>query len=69
MKLIGIILIIIGIAMFTFTGFSFKTEETVIDAGPIAINKTEDNNIGWPPYAGGIAIASGIILLAISRKK
>ncbi|AGA79236.1 hypothetical protein [Echinicola vietnamensis] len=69
MKLTGFILIIIGIAMFIFTGFSFTTEETVIDAGPLKVNKTEENDIGWPPYAGGIAIAGGIILLAISRKK
>lgn len=68
-KTIGIILILIGIAMFVFTGFSFETEETVIDAGPLQLNTTKENNIDWPPYAGGIAIVAGIVLLLVGRRK
>ena len=69
MKAFGIILIVAGILMLIFRSFSFTTEEKVVDAGPLEINKKEDKTIGWPVYAGGIAVAAGVIILVAGRKK
>jgi hypothetical protein len=69
MKAFGIILIVAGILMLIFRSFSFTTEEKVVDAGPLEINKKEDKTIGWPVYAGGIAVAAGVIILIAARKK
>ena len=69
MKALGIILIVVGIAMFIFSGFSFNTEENIIDAGPIQVNKEKENSVNWPNYAGGISLAAGIIILVVARKK
>lgn len=69
MKTVGIILIIAGIAMLLFRGFSVKTKEKVVDVGPLEVNKTENKWIGWPVYAGGIAIVAGLIMVVADRKK
>ncbi len=69
MKGIGIALIVLGIAMVIFRGFSVQTEKKVVDLGPVEINKKENKWIGWPTYAGGIAIVCGIILVASDKKK
>ncbi len=69
MKIFGITLIVIGVVMFIITGISYTTEETVIDAGPIEINAEKENQINWPPYAGGAAVISGLVLVALSRKR
>jgi hypothetical protein len=69
MKAFGIILIVAGILMLIFRSFSFTKEEKVIDAGPVEINKKENKTIGWPVYAGGIAVAAGVIILVAARKK
>ena len=69
MKALGIILIIAGILMLIFRGFSFTKEEKVIDVGPLEVNKKENKTIGWPVYAGGIAVAAGVIILIVGRKK
>lgn len=69
MKIFGIILIVIGVVMFIITGISYTTEETIIDAGPIEINAEKENQINWPPYAGGAAVISGLVLVALSRKR
>jgi drug/metabolite transporter (DMT)-like permease len=69
MKTVGIVLIVIGIAMIVFRGFSVQTEKKVVDLGPVEINKKENKWIGWPTYAGGIAIIAGVILAVSSRKK
>ena len=41
MKVVGIILIIAGILMLVFRGFSFTEEKKVVDVGPLEINKKE----------------------------
>jgi hypothetical protein len=69
MKAFGIILIIAGILMLIFRSFSFTKEEKLIDAGPVEVNKKENKTIGWPVYAGGIAVAAGVIILIADRKK
>ncbi len=69
MKTIGIVLIVVGIAMLLFRGFSVQKKEKVVDVGPLEVNKTENHWIGWPVYAGGIAIVAGLIMVVADRKK
>jgi hypothetical protein len=69
MKTIGIVLIVLGLGMLIFRGFSVQTEKKVVDLGSLEVNKKENKWIGWPVYAGGIAIVAGIILVATDRKK
>ena len=69
MKVLGIILIVGGIAMLIFRGISIKTEKKVLDVGPIEVNKKENKWLTWPTYAGAIAIVAGIIVLGVGSKK
>ena len=69
MKAIGIAMIVIGIAMIIFRGFSVQTEKKVVDIGPVEINKKENRWIGWPTYGGAIAIAAGVLLIIADKKK
>jgi len=69
MKTLGIVLVVVGIVMLIVTGFSYTTEETVIDAGPIEVNAEKQESVNWPPYAGGAALVAGIILVVASRKR
>lgn len=69
MKTLGIILIVIGIGMFFVPSISLNTEETIIEAGPIEVNKTHENKLSWPNYAGGIAVIAGVLVLIGARKK
>lgn len=49
--------------------FSFTTKENVVDAGPIQINANKKREVTWPSYAGGVVLAAGVVLVAISKKK
>ena len=69
MKIFGIILIIGGILMLFTNNFSFTTKENVVDAGPIQINANKKREVTWPSYAGGVVLAAGVVLVAISKKK
>ncbi len=69
MRTFGIILIVAGIMMFVFNGFNYQTEKRVADIGPVKIDKTENHYIGWPIYAGGVALLAGIAVLVAGKKK
>ncbi len=69
MKPLAIILIVAGIAMLIFKGFSYSQEKNVANIGPIEINKTEHKTIGWPIYGGVIALAAGVVLLVVDGKR
>ena len=69
MKVLGIILIVAGIAMFIFRGFSFTKEKELVDLGPVELNTKEKKSVTWPSYAAGIAVAAGVIVLLAGRKK
>jgi hypothetical protein len=70
MKLVGIILIIIGIAMIVFRQINFTTEKKVADLGPIELNKKEQKKVSWPNYAGvALAICGVVVLVAGGRKR
>ena len=68
MKALGILLIVGGIFMLIFKGFSFTREKKIIDIGPVEVNKQEQKSVAWPMYAGAIAIAAGVIVLVAGRK-
>ena len=68
MKAVGILLIVAGVLMLIFKGFSFTREKKVLDIGPVEVNKQEQKNVAWPMYAGAIAIAAGAIVLVASRR-
>jgi hypothetical protein len=69
MKIFGWVLIVVGIAMLLLRGIHYKTQEKVVDIGPVEINKTENHNIGWPVYAGGIITLAGIFMVVTASKK
>ena len=69
MKTLGIVLIVAGVLMLIFHNVSFTKEEKVVDLGPVEINKKEKKTIDWPNYAGGIAVAAGLIVVVMGSKK
>lgn len=68
MKTLAIILIVIGAAMLIWTGFTYTKREKVIDAGPLHVSADKEHTVSWPPYAGGILLVGGLVLLFTSRK-
>ena len=70
MKVIGIILILLGIGLFIFQGIRTTKKEKVLDVGPVKISKQVERYDNWQLYAaGGIAIVVGIVLAVAGRKK
>jgi uncharacterized membrane protein len=68
MKTAGVILLIAGLLMTLYTGFTYFTKEKVVDLGEIQITKDKEHSVNWQPYIGiGVMIIGGA-LFVISRK-
>lgn len=66
-KTIGVLVLVIGIVMLIWSGFSYTRREKVVDAGPVHISADKQKTVSWPPYAGGILVVAGIVLLVTGR--
>ncbi|WP_412468961.1 hypothetical protein [Pedobacter sp. KLB.chiD] len=68
-RTIGIVLMVVGIAMLIWTGFSYTKKEKIVDAGPIQISADKEKSVNWPPYAGGIILIAGVIVFVTSKNR
>ena len=66
--LIGILLIVFGIGALAYQGFSYKSEEKVLDIGPIEATKETTRTIPLPPIVGAIALIGGIAVVAVTAR-
>ena len=69
MRVFGIILVIIGALALGYQGFTYVTKETVVDAGPVQVSRDKENTVWIPPVIGGIAVACGLLVIALGGKR
>lgn len=68
-SLVGILLIILGIASLAYNGITYNKQEKIAQFGEVQITSNTKKTINIPPLAGGVSIAAGIILVFLSRRK
>ena len=67
MRILAIILIVLGILIMTYQGFTFFTTERVAEAGPFHIDMNKPHTIIVHPVVGIISLVVGIIMLFAGR--
>ncbi len=67
--LIGILLIVLGVAALAYHGITYTTHEKFLQIGPLQATKKTEKTIPLPPLLGGLALAGGIVLIFIGTKK
>ena len=64
-RIVGLILVIIGLVSLLWGGISWTREKTIVDIGPIQARSQERETIPLPPIVGGLALVAGAILLVV----
>jgi len=68
--IVGVLLIALGAAGFVYKSFSYKSEETVAQIGPLKATAETEKNIAIPDVLSIISIIAGVLVIAIgSRSK
>ena len=68
-RVVGFVLIALGIVALLWGGISWTHEKTIVDAGPIEIRADQRETIPLPPVLGGIAVIAGALLLVLPGRK
>ena len=69
MKILGAVLIVLGLVALIYGGISWTDRETVIDAGPIEVTREDRERLPIPPIVGGLILTAGAVLLFVGRRR
>ncbi len=69
LAMIGIVLIVLGVAGLVIENVSFTERKTVLDVGPLKVQADEQKVVPIPTIAGIAAIAVGLDLVFMGRKR
>lgn len=69
LNVVGILLIIGGIAIFSYHGFTYTKKEQVAQVGSLEVINNTQKTVYFPPLSGGLSVLAGIVLVVIARKK
>jgi hypothetical protein len=69
LMLVGVILIVAGLAGLVFGHIHYTTQEKVVDLGPITATADKEHSVKIPDVAGVAAIAVGAFLVFVGRRR
>lgn len=67
--LLGVILLIAGLAGLAWPVISYTKTEKVVDLGPIEVTADRQKHVPVPPIVGGLAAVAGLIIIVTSSRK
>jgi len=69
LAIIGVILILAGIAGLVMGRFTYTTEEKVLAVGPLVATADKEHSVRIPDIAGIVAVVAGGVLVVVSRRR
>jgi hypothetical protein len=68
MAILGVVLIVLGLAGLFFSRVSWTETKPVAKIGPLEVNSQEDHTVWIPTAAGVVAVLAGLVLVFVGRK-
>lgn len=65
----GIVLVVIGVVLLAYQGFSFTRKEKILELGPIQATQEKTEVVPIPPIIGAVITAAGAALLLTGWRK
>jgi uncharacterized membrane protein YidH (DUF202 family) len=69
MKLVGIVLVILGVVGLAYGGVTWTSSEKVVDLGPLQVTHDKTQSLPLPPIAGGVCLIAGVVLLVAAGRQ
>ncbi len=66
---LGVLLIVIGLAALAYQGITYTSRETVLDIGPIHATADREKTLPLSPVLGIVAVAGGVVLLIAGGRR
>src|SRR5688572_5110408 len=68
-RIVGLVLVVLGIVALVWGGVFWTDRDTVIDAGPLQVTTEDREGLPVPPIVGVIALVGGIALLVVPARR
>lgn len=68
LKLIGIVLIVVGIVALALGGFTYTKREKVLDIGPLQATTETQKTVPLSPILGIASLVAGVVLVVVGSK-
>lgn len=68
MRLVGILLIVVGIVGVIWGGISWTQRDTVAELGPLEVTTEERESLPIPPIAGVVCLVAGTALVVAGKR-
>jgi drug/metabolite transporter (DMT)-like permease len=68
-RILGILLVVVGVAILVWGGVFWTDRDTVVDAGPLEVATEEQEGVALPPILGIAAVVGGIALLVVPTRR
>jgi len=65
---VGIVLIVLGALALAYQGITYTRQKDVLNVGSLHVTTETDERIPLPPILGGLALAGGVVLLALGAR-
>ena len=69
LMLVGVLLVVLGLAGLIVQNVRFTETKKVVDLGPLQVTSEEKHNLPIPTIAGIAAIVAGLGLVILSRRQ
>ena len=67
--IVGVLLIVLGVAAFAYKSFSYTSEETLLKVGPIEATANTRKTVGIPAWAAIASIVLGAVVIVAGRRR
>ncbi len=67
--IVGIVLIVLGLAALAYQGISYTTREKVIEVGPVQVTAEREKSVRVPPIVGAVAVGTGLVLVLVGSRR
>jgi drug/metabolite transporter (DMT)-like permease len=68
-KLVGVVLIVLGVLALVYKGFSYTEERHEAKVGPIELSVADRERVSIPTWAGVAAVVAGAALLLVPGRR
>jgi len=69
LAILGVVLIVVGLAALAYQGITYTRRETVLDLGPIHATAERERTVPLPPVVGIVGVLAGVALVVASVRR
>jgi hypothetical protein len=68
-RIVGLVLVAIGMVVLLWGGIFWTKKETLLDAGPLQVTTQKREGRAVPPVVGAVLLVAGIVLVLVPGRR